>query len=126
MAENAKNDLDGISRVKQEELKQVLKQLEKEKITVVELRHQILEKDKNFSKVVEELQASSQTVSEKYDEAHSKLGKAESDMKIKNIEVEQMKRELERKEKELTSQKKEFDDYREKHELLEYRLNNKL
>ena len=35
MAENAKKDLEATSIVRQEELKQVLKQFEKEKITVV-------------------------------------------------------------------------------------------
>lgn len=105
MAENNKKDLEATSKVKQEELKQTLKILEKEKITVAELRHQMKEKDRNFSLVLEELQNNNQIISKKYDEASAKLAKLESDLKIKNIETEQLRRELDRKEKELESKK---------------------
>lgn len=41
VAENSRKDLEATSKVKQEELKQTLKQLEKEKIAVVELKYQM-------------------------------------------------------------------------------------
>jgi hypothetical protein len=103
VAENSRNDLEAISKVKEKELKQVIKQFEKEKVTVVELRHQLTEKDKNFSKIVEELQSANQTGNDKYDEV--KLSKVESDLKIKTIEIDQLRRELERKEKDLSKKK---------------------
>jgi peptidoglycan hydrolase CwlO-like protein len=74
-------------------------------VTVVELRHQLTEKDKNFSKIVEELQSANQTGNDKYDEVKAKLSKVESDLKIKTIEIDQLRRELERKEKDLSKKK---------------------
>ena len=59
---------------------------------MVELRHQLAEKDKNFSKIVEELQSSNQSGNDKYDEVKAKLSKAESDLKIKTIEIDQLRR----------------------------------
>ena len=67
MAENAKKDLEATSKVKQEELKQVLKHFEKEKITVVQLRHQLNEKDRNFSNILEGVQTTNHQISQKYD-----------------------------------------------------------
>lgn len=67
LAENNKKDLEATSKVKQEELKQTLKLLEKEKITVAELRHQMKEKDKNFSLVLQEVQENNEAISKKYD-----------------------------------------------------------
>lgn len=94
IAENSRKDLEATSKVKQEELKQVLKQLEKEKITVVELRHQLTEKDKNFSTVIEDLGTANKDISLKYDDCHSQLNRLETDLKVKTIELDQTKREF--------------------------------
>lgn len=126
LAENSKKELEATSKVKQEELKQVLKQLEKEKIVLVETRHQMREKDKNFSQVMKELQEANQIISDKHDEATARVKKMESDLKIKTIEIDQLKRELERSGKELTGKKEELEKEKEKHELQEYRWNHRL
>lgn len=44
VAENSKKEHESATKVKSEELKRIIQQLEKEKITVVEQKHQIVEK----------------------------------------------------------------------------------
>ena len=48
-------------------MKDILKQLEKEKISVVELRHQVNEKDKNLIKVTTELKKSNTIIENSYE-----------------------------------------------------------
>lgn len=87
--------------MKQEELKQTLKQLEKEKIATVELKYQLSEKDRNFTNVISDIQKTNQEISDKYDKTASLLQKAENDLKTKNKENEELKRKVEGLEKEL-------------------------
>jgi Tfp pilus assembly protein PilO len=67
VAENSRKDIEATSKVKQEELKQTLKQLEKEKVNVVELRYQLAEKDKNFTNILTDIEKTNQDISQKYD-----------------------------------------------------------
>jgi len=55
-----------------------LKQFEKEKITVVELKHQLGEKDKNFMKVIEEVEKANMDLSQKYDDCIGRLNKSDA------------------------------------------------
>lgn len=59
MAENSKKEFEASAKVRAEDLKKALQQLEKEKISCVELRYQITEKDKSFQRVTAEMEKSS-------------------------------------------------------------------
>ena len=103
VAENSRKDLEATSKVRQEELKQTLKQLEKEKIATVELKYQLSEKDRNFNNVISDIQKTNQEISDKYDKTASLLQKAENDLKAKNKENEELRKKVEGLEKELKS-----------------------
>ena len=103
VAENSRKDLEATSKVRQEELKQTLKQLEKEKIATVELKYQLSEKDRNFNNVISDIQKTNQEISDKYDKTASLLQKAENDLKAKNKENEELRKKVEGLEKEVKS-----------------------
>ena len=103
VAENSRKDLEATSKVRQEELKQTLKQLEKEKIATVELKYQLSEKDRNFNNVISDIQKTNQEISDKYDKTASLLQKAENDIKAKNKENEELRKKVEALEKEVKS-----------------------
>ena len=56
LAENARKEMEALCEVKKEELKQTLKRLQQEKVTVAELRHQLKEKDRGMTKIIADLQ----------------------------------------------------------------------
>ena len=52
VAENSKREMESTIRVKTEEVKRCLQNLEKEKILTVELKHQLTEKEKFYQRMV--------------------------------------------------------------------------
>ena len=79
-------------KVKSEEVKNLIKQLEKEKVLSTELKHQLSEKDRQYSIVIAELEKSGNTISSKFEELTRKYNSLEGEFKTKNIEFETMKR----------------------------------
>ena len=92
MAENQKKELEATTKIKSEENKQLLQKLEKEKIQVVELRHQLSEKEKFYQRITSEMEKSNQMVSQNYEEANSKMNKFEVSLKTKNAESEHLQK----------------------------------
>lgn len=72
VAENAKKEMEASAKVKAEELKKTLKTLEKEKILNVELKHQVGEKEKNYSRVISEVQESNTNISDRFEDVNAK------------------------------------------------------
>ena len=61
----------------------LIQKLEKEKITSVEYKHQISEKEKFYQRVTSELEKSNETLSINFEEVTSKANKFENSYKAK-------------------------------------------
>ena len=60
---------------KSEDLKRVCKELEKEKISNVELKHKLAEKEKFYKKLVEEMEKNSEGLSKSHEENVARANK---------------------------------------------------
>jgi uncharacterized protein YbgA (DUF1722 family) len=92
IAENLKKELEGTVKIRSEELKKSIELLEREKISCVELKHNLVEKDRLYQRVTNELERSNGTLSQNYEETNSRLHRIENHLKMKTQELEALQR----------------------------------